>query len=158
MIKDIVAQAFDDMRDGATRALANHALHAETSQAKATAGPATEDPGAPHLIVGSAGHDELIGGPNADVLVAGKSTHTMTGMGGADTFVIGTKHVSTTITDFTPGVDKLAFTTSGKPDHAEVHVWQENGDAVVRVGYNQVVLTNVDPHQLHPHDLVNLLV
>ena len=41
----------------------------------------------------------------------------MTGMGGADTFVIGQGHIDATITDFTLGADKLEF---DNPDNSEL--------------------------------------
>jgi hypothetical protein len=71
-------------------------------------------------------------------------------------FVVG--RTNATITDFTVGVDKLEFDDAGKLDYRNVHVRQEHGDAVITVGNDRVVLTGLDPHQLHPHDLSNLLV
>ncbi len=80
------------------------------------------------------------------------------GQGGADTFVIGTGHVDATITDFTPGVDKLEFVGSAEHGNRTAQIRQELGNAVVTVGHDHVVLTGVDMHQLQPHDLSNLLV
>ena len=121
-------------------------------------GVASEDPAAPQLIIGSNGTDKLVGGPNADVLVAGTGKQTMTGMGGADTFVIGQNHINATITDFTLGADKLAFDNPGTLGNQNVQIRQEHSNTVVTVGHDHVVLTDVDLHQLHPHDLSNLLV
>jgi hypothetical protein len=82
----------------------------------------------------------------------------MTGMEGADTFVIGQGRINATITDFKLGVDKLQFEQAGKLDYRNVHIGQDHGNAVITVGDDRVVLNGVDPHQLHPHDLSNLLV
>ena len=118
--------------------------------------PASHDGTASQLVIGSHGSHNIMGGPNADVLVAGPGHQTMTGMGGADTFVIGGR--DTTITDFTPGVDKLEFIGSAEHGNRTAHIRQELGNAVVTVGHDHVVLTGVDMHQVHPHDLSNLLV
>jgi hypothetical protein len=158
MIHQIVAQAFDRLPEGTKRALVNHGVDADALHAKAVGGLSAGDASAPHLLVGTQGHENLVGGAHVDVLVAGNATHTMTGMGGPDTFVIGTRHVDVTITDFTPGVDKLEFVNSGRVENRQVQIRQENGDAVVTAGDNHVVLTNVDVHHLQPHDLTNLLV
>jgi hypothetical protein len=155
MINQIVAQAFDRLPEFTKLMLVNKGFDADALHAKAAAGlPA----GAPALLVGSYGQDEVVGGPKADVLVAGNAIHTMTGMSGADTFVIATKYVDATITDFAPGVDKLEFANFGKIENQQVQIRQENGNTVITAGSNHIVLTNVDPHQLHPHDLTNLLV
>jgi hypothetical protein len=80
----------------------------------------------------------------------------MTGMDGADTFVIGEGRIRATITDFTPGVDKLEF--DGKDNQRDVHIRQDHGNTVVSVGNDQVVLTGVNSHQLNPHHDINFLV
>jgi Ca2+-binding RTX toxin-like protein len=121
-------------------------------------GIASEDPTAPQLVIGSKGTDTLVGGPNSDVLVAGTGTQTMTGMGGADTFVFGKGRINATITDFTPGVDKLQFDSVGKLDRHDVHVRQDHGNTLITVGDAHVTLTDVNPHQLDPHHLGNFLV
>ena len=64
---------------------------------------------------------------------------TMTGGDGADTFVIGEGRA--TITDFTPGVDKLEFDHAGKFEQRDLQIRQEQGNTVVSVGNDQVVLT-----------------
>ena len=98
-----------------------------------------------------------MGGPNADVLVAGPGHHTMTGMGGADTFVIGgtsTRQSPTSRRASTSWNSLVLPSTATEP----LSIRQELGNAVVTVGHDHVVLTGVDMHQVHPHDLSNLLV
>ena len=53
------------------------------------------------------GRDRLIGNDVANRLDGGAGNDTYTGNGGADTFVIGQKGFTDTITDFQAGVDKL---------------------------------------------------
>ena len=112
--------------------------------------------GMAQLVIGSPGKDTLTGGDLADTLVAAAGKQTMTGMDGADTFVIGEGRIRATITDFTPGVDKLEF--AGKYDQRDVHIRQDHGNTVVSVGNDQVVLTGVNSHQLNPHHDINFLV
>jgi Ca2+-binding RTX toxin-like protein len=109
------------------------------------------------LVIGSPGKDSLTGGDLDDTLVAARGRMTMTGGDGADTFVIGEGRIYATITDFTLGVDKLEFDNAGKLGN-RVHVRQEHGNTVLAVGDDKVVLQGVDPHQVNPHDLNNLLV
>jgi Ca2+-binding RTX toxin-like protein len=85
-------------------------------------GVASEDPDAHQLVIGSNGTDTLIGGPQADVLVAGKGHQTMTGNAGADTFVFDKGATSATITDFKPGVDHLEFDSADRLDFHDVHI------------------------------------
>ncbi len=152
VIDEIIQQHIDNLRE---QWLENHGLNAPTLQ---------QDAPTLHQIeiatgFGSDGPDTLVGGPNADVLFAGSGQHAiMKGMGGADTFVIGKDHVDATITDFTPGVDKLVFISPAEYGNRTVQIQQELGNAVVTVGDDHVVLTGVDLHQLHPHDLMKFLV
>jgi len=114
--------------------------------------------GMAQLVVGSPGKDNLTGGDLNDTLVAARGHMTMTGGDGADTFVIGQGRINATITDFQLGVDKLNFENAGKLDYRHVQVRQDHGNVVVAVGDDHVVLQGVNLHQLHPHDLSNLLV
>jgi peroxidase len=114
--------------------------------------------GMAQLVVGSPGKDTLTGGDLNDTLVAARGRMTMTGGDGADTFVIGKGHINATITDFQLGVDKLDFENAGKLDYRHVQVRQDHGNVVLTVGDDHVVLQGVNVHQLHPHDLSNLLV
>ena len=114
--------------------------------------------GMAQLVVGSPGKDTLTGGGLDDTLVAARGHMTMTGGDGADTFVIGQGRINATITDFKLGVDKLEFENAGKLDDRHVQVRQDHGNVVLTVGDDHVVLQGVNLHQLHPHDLSNLLV
>ncbi|MGB6588500.1 MAG: peroxidase family protein [Pseudolabrys sp.] len=114
--------------------------------------------GMAQLVVGSPGKDTLTGGTLNDTLVAAPGQMTMTGGGGADTFVIGQGRINATITDFALGVDKLQFDNAGKSGNHNVQVRQDHGNVVLTVGDDHVVLQGVNMHQLHPHDLSNLLV
>ena len=114
--------------------------------------------GMAQLVVGSPGKDTLTGGTLNDTLVAAPGQMTMTGGGGADTFVIGQGRINATITDFALGVDKLQFDNGGKSGNHNVQVRQDHGNVVLTVGDDHVVLQGVNMHQLHPHDLSNLLV
>ena len=114
--------------------------------------------GMAQLVVGSPGKDTLTGGGLNDTLVAARGQMTMTGGDGADTFVIGQGRINATITDFTLGVDKLQFDNAGKFGNHNVQVRQDHGNVVLTAGDDHVVLQGVNIHQLHPHDLSNLLV
>jgi peroxidase len=115
---------------------------------------ASEDPTAPQLVVGSNGHDTLVGGPKNDILVAGSGKQTLTGMGGSDTFVFDQKAINATITDFTPGVDKLKFENLSGLSLRDVHISHEHGNLVVTVGDDHVTLAGVNAHLLKPQDFV----
>jgi Ca2+-binding RTX toxin-like protein len=117
-------------------------------------GVASEDPDAHQLVIGSNGTDTLIGGPQADVLVAGNGHQTMTGNAGADTFVFDKGATSATITDFKPGVDHLEFDSAGRLDFHDVHVRSDHGNTVLDVGADHIVLAGVSPNQLSPHDFI----
>jgi peroxidase len=150
------------MRDTDTTAMQSDAFVA-TERHSGTAGgvdPTGEEAadGMAQLVVGSPGKDTLTGGDLNDTLVAASGQMTMTGGDGADTFVIGKGHINATITDFTLGVDKLQFDNAGKSGNHNVQVRQEHGNVVLTVGDDHVVLQGVNLHQLHPHDLSNLLV
>src|SRR6185312_15280956 len=106
--------------------------------------------GMAQLVIGSPGKDKLTGGNLDDTLVAARGHMTMTGMDGADTFVVGGEgRIKATITDFQLGVDKLQFDYAGR-----VNIRQEHGNTVVTAGNDQVVLTGVNSHHVNPHDLL----
>jgi peroxidase len=92
--------------------------------------------------------------------VAARGQMTMTGNGGADTFVVGGPgRINATITDFKLGVDKLQFDNVDKHDYRDVQVRQDHGNLVVTVGDDHVVLTGVNlQHQVHPHDLSTAMI
>jgi Ca2+-binding RTX toxin-like protein len=150
-LSDIIA------RDTDTKNIQSDAFVFYDRHSGTAGGIGSEDPTAPQLVIGSNGTDTLVGGPKSDMLVAGTGTQTMTGMGGADTFVFGPGRINATITDFTPGVDKLQFDNAGKLDRSDVQVRQDHGNTVITVGDAHVTLTGVTPQQLG-HDLGNFLV
>jgi Ca2+-binding RTX toxin-like protein len=114
--------------------------------------------GMAQLVIGSRGKDTLTGGNLDDTLVAAAGKQTMTGMDGADTFVIGEGRIRATITDFTPGEDKLEFSDASKYDQRHVHIRHDHGNTVVSVGNDQVVLTGINSLQLDPHHDIHFLV
>jgi peroxidase len=149
------------LRDTDTTAMQSDAFvaterHSGTSGGVDPTGEEAAD-GMAQLVVGSPGRDTLTGGDLDDTLVAARGRMTMTGNDGADTFVIGQGRIYATITDFTVGVDKLQFDNAGKFGN-HVQVWRDHGNTVLAVGDDKVVLQGVDPHQVNPHDLNNLLV
>lgn len=59
-------------------------------------------------IGGSAGRDTLVGTPGDDVISGGAGADILTGGGGADTFAYANlREAGDTITDFTPGTDRI---------------------------------------------------
>ena len=59
------------------------------------------------LLFGDGGDDALYGNAGDDTLDGGAGTDTLTGGAGADTFVFVAGHGTDTITDFTPGEDRI---------------------------------------------------
>ena len=59
------------------------------------------------LLFGDGGDDALYGNAGNDTLDGGAGTDTLTGGTGADTFVFAAGHGADTITDFTPGEDRI---------------------------------------------------
>jgi predicted extracellular nuclease len=61
-----------------------------------------------HAVNGSAGSDALVGTPGDDVITGGAGADRLTGNGGRDVFVYTSmRDAADTITDFTPGDDRL---------------------------------------------------
>jgi Ca2+-binding RTX toxin-like protein len=59
------------------------------------------------LLQGAAGADRLSGGAGDDILTDGRGSDRLTGGAGADLFVLSADDVTDTITDFTPGTDRV---------------------------------------------------
>jgi peroxidase len=142
------------LRDTDTTAMQSDAFVATERHSGTLAGvdPTGEEAadGMAQLVIGSPGKDTLTGGNLDDTLVAARGHMTMTGMDGADTFVVGGEgRIKATITDFQLGVDKLQFDYAGRVD-----IRQEHGNTVVTAGNDQVVLTGVLSNHLNPHDLL----
>ena len=97
-------------------------------------------PGEAQLVIGSPGTDQLFGGPNNDTLVAAQGNMTMTGGGGADTFVFDPKqHTAATVTDWVQG-DTLNFGT----DVHQINLKSDgNGGTMVMAGAAHVDLVGV---------------
>src|SRR5262249_19162280 len=107
--------------------------------------------GQAQLVVGSPGTDTLTGGGLNDTLAGARGQMAMTGGARADVFLFGAGPTNATITDFTPGVDKLEFDQAGKLDHRNFSIRQEQGNTVVTVGNDHVVLLGVNSQQLTAH-------
>jgi peroxidase len=142
------------LRDTDTTAMQSDAFVATERHSGTLAGvdPTGEEAadGMAQLVIGSPGKDTLTGGNLDDTLIAARGHMTMTGMDGADTFVVGGEgRIKATITDFQLGVDKLQFDYAGRVD-----IRQEHGNTVVTAGNDQVVLTGVLSNHLNPHDLL----
>ena len=107
--------------------------------------------GQAQLVIGTAGHDTLTGGPRDDTLVAASGHQTMTGGAGADTFVLNVLnfdnmargHNIATITDFDPKVDTLQY--SGD---LNVHRYSNHhGGTLLQVGSETINLLGVSPDE-----------
>ena len=147
-LSDIIARNTD------TKYLQDDAFVFYNRHSGTAGGVASEDPDAPQLVIGSNGTDTLVGGPQGDMLVAGKGHQTMTGGGGNDQFVFDKGATRATITDYEPGRDTLVFENAGTLDYRDVHINSRNGDAVVNVGNDQIVLVGVNANQLNAHDFI----
>jgi peroxidase len=111
--------------------------------------------GQAQLVVGSAGNDTLIGGSLNDTLVAAPGHMTMTGGGGADTFVINPadikgQHNTVSITDYDPKVDKLQLPNDVHVESSSDH----HGGTLLKVGAETIDLLGVKPNEMHHHDWV----
>jgi peroxidase len=113
----------------------------------------SDDPEAPQLVIGQQGDATLTGGPQNDTLVPAAGNQTLVGMTGADQFVFNTTGVNATITDFTPGQDKLVIDHALLAQHlGGFQVESDHGNTVIHVAGDTITLVNVQPSQLNPHD------
>ena len=114
---------------------------------------ASETPDAPQLVIGQQGDAALTGGPQNDTLVPAQGNQTLVGMNGDDQFVFNTTGVKATITDFTPGHDKLVFDPNLLAQHlGGLQVDSDHGNTIVHVAGDTITLDNVQPSQLNQHD------
>ena len=104
-------------------------------------------------MIGSKGTDLLVGGPQADTLVAAQGDQTLTGLGGADQFVFNDTGIQATITDFDPSRDVLVFGNALGADPLH-NIQSHDGNAVIHTGGDTITLNNVNPHDLNATNIV----
>jgi Animal haem peroxidase len=137
--------------------------HSGTSGGVDPAG-ADAAPGQAQLVIGSKGNDTLSGGGLSDTLVAAPGHMTMTGGAGDDTFVFnkdqpnlwsrprhqdhGANLDTATITDFTPGQDKLQIDATIRQIHFSS---DHHGGTLVNAGNEQIDLLGVQQGDLNIH-------
>ena len=113
----------------------------------------SEDPEAPQLVIGQQGDATLTGGPQNDTLVPAAGNQTLVGMAGNDQFVFNTTGVNATVTDFTPGQDKLVIDHALLAQHlGGFQIEGDHGNTIIHVAGDTITLNNVQPSQLNPHD------
>ena len=133
---------------------------------------ATRGSGGAHLpaIGGSTGlagygnelNNRLTGDSAANILDAGKGDDILTGGGGADTFFVGNGEGHDTITDFTPGVDRLAlkelfdWRAAAVDTASGVLLELPSGDSVLLQGVRLASLTDRDIAQPLDHGTLRM--
>ena len=108
---------------------------------------AAENPNAPQLIIGTAGHATLTGGTASDTLVAGTGLQTMLGNAGDDTFVFEFGQKTTGIVrDFHAGQDQLEIhgVNPATTDFTDLHITSHPGLTTVDIGSDHIVLVGVN--------------
>ncbi|WP_420392394.1 M10 family metallopeptidase [Acuticoccus sp.] len=101
-------------------------------------------------LMGGGGSDSLFGGDGADRIVGGRGVDTLTGGAGADTFVVFGRGAGDTITDFTPGEDKLDVTDPGAALRSAAQV---GADTVMVIGRSKLTLADVAIAELSEVDV-----
>jgi Ca2+-binding RTX toxin-like protein len=95
------------------------------------------------------------GGPNNDVLVAGKGSRTLTGGSGSDTFDFGKQGTNAVIMDFNVQQDKLEFEAplvrSGQP----FLISSDHGNTLIQGKDFSAELKGVTPSQLSAKDFTS---
>ncbi|MDO9413984.1 MAG: FecR domain-containing protein [Pseudolabrys sp.] len=122
----------------------------------------------------------LSGGAKSDIIVGGSGSEMLTGNGGADAFVFSPGSGHDTVTDFTPGVDKIVLsyivpgfvTMSAEEEAFLLHptantfddwkaTWTEAGGDVTFAlgtdGFNSVTLADTSVNDLHVNDFIVLM-
>jgi len=92
--------------------------------------------------VGGAYDDRITGNDLDNVITGGAGNDVLTGLGGADTYSFGTGWGDDTITDFTPGEDKLDLAGTGL-SFAGLDVSSAGGDTLISDGANSILLLGV---------------
>ncbi|WP_300029334.1 calcium-binding protein [uncultured Roseobacter sp.] len=118
----------------ATFDLANEVVNLESGN--------TETVASIENVIASIGNDTLLGTDVSNILTGGQGNDILTGGADADTFVFMTGDGNDTITDFVTGVDLIHFEGTGL-GFAELTITENQGDAVVDYGGDQIVLTGI---------------
>lgn len=108
-------------------------------------------------LLGGAGADELDGGDGIDRLDGGTGNDTLTGGLGGDRFVFSTGYGEDTITDFETGdvIDLGRLTGfSSFTDLFDNYMDEDNGDVVITIGTDTLVIENVTKAELSAGDFV----
>ena len=93
------------------------------------------------VIFGGSGDDVADGGAGNDVIYAGQNWDVMTGGADADIFVLSRDLFSDTITDFTPGEDKIALTNGLRLSRLELI--ETDADTEIVLAHNGRIITTV---------------
>ncbi|MDP4031724.1 MAG: M10 family metallopeptidase C-terminal domain-containing protein [Pseudorhodobacter sp.] len=133
----------------------------QTLQALAPGGTLTGS-GNNDLLVGAAGNDQLMGGAGDDILMDGAGSDTLTGGAGADIFVLAADGMTDTITDFSPGVDRIDLSGWGLLRSVDQLTMVATATGL-RISFgNELLVVNsasggaIDPTTLRDADLINL--
>jgi len=102
--------------------------------------------------------DDFVGTDNDDVIEGGTTDDTLTGKGGADTFVFNLNSGDDTITDFTVDTDKIDLSgITGITSVSDFACWQDGDDVVIDLGSQgggTITLKNVSLSDLDADDFV----
>ena len=99
-----------------------------------------------HVVNGTAGADVIVGTPGDDVITGGAGADRLTGNGGRDVFVYTSmRDAADTITDFTPGDDRLDLSALlASIGASPATAWANSVVTLAASGNNTVVLVDTD--------------
>jgi hypothetical protein len=104
---------------------------------------AAEDPNAPQLVVGTAGHATISGGSADDTLVANNGASLMGG-GGNDTFVFDfNKNTTAVVRDFHSGDTLEINNATPAVDFSDLHITSHDAVTSVDIGHDHIQLVGV---------------
>jgi len=104
---------------------------------------AAEDPNAPQLVVGTAGHATISGGSADDTLVANNGASLMGG-GGDDTFVFDfNKNTTAVVRDFHSGDTLEINNATPAVDFSDLHITSHDAVTSVDIGHDHIQLVGV---------------